>query len=306
MACIQKTYLIVAAYGPPWREAATIESVDKRRMCPNCRAFITTDDKICPYCEVQVGKSAVERRAPADVLGGLIPHARFTTVMILLVNTGLYIATLIYSAKSGNRSGTDLDSNTLFDFGAKAPAILFGQWWRLITAGFLHGGLMHILMNSWVLFDIGTQVEESYGTSRYLVIYLVSTITGFLGSLWWAPGVLSIGASAGIFGLFGAMIALGMRDRSAYGEAIRKMYLRWAGLCLVIGILPAVFGISFMDNAAHIGGITGGFAVAYLAGTPKFSRTVEAFWRAACGVMLAITAVAFVQMFLALVGQKPL
>jgi rhomboid protease GluP len=274
-------------------------------MCPNCRAFITTDDKVCPYCEVQVGARAAERRTPQDVLGGLIPHARFTTVMILLINTGLYIATLIYSSKSGHASGTDLDSNTLYDFGAKAPAILFGQWWRLITAGFLHGGLMHILMNSWVLFDIGTQVEESYGTSRYLVIYLVSTVTGFLGSLLWSPGVLSIGASAGIFGLFGAMIALGMRDRSAYGAAIRKMYVRWAGLCLVIGILPSLIGISFMDNAAHIGGITGGFVVAYLAGTPKFSRTVEGFWRAACGVMLAITVLAFVQMFLALVGQKP-
>ncbi|HEY4361792.1 MAG TPA: rhomboid family intramembrane serine protease [Bryobacteraceae bacterium] len=275
-------------------------------MCPNCRAFITTDDKVCPYCEVQIGKKAVDRGAPADVMGGLIPQHRFTTVMILLINTGLYVATLIYSAKSGHGMGTDLDSNTLYDFGAKAPAILFGQWWRLITAGFLHGGLMHILMNSWVLWDIGVQVEQSYGTSRYLVIYLVSTITGFLGSLLWAPGVLSIGASAGIFGLFGAMIALGLRDRSSYGTAVRQMYLRWAGLCLVIGILPAIFGISFMDNAAHIGGITGGFVVAYVAGTPKISGMVEAFWRGACGVMLAVTAVAFVQMFLALVGQKPL
>jgi rhomboid protease GluP len=275
-------------------------------MCPNCRAFITTDDKTCPYCEVQVGARAAERRAPADVLGGLIPHARFTTVMILLINTGLYVATLIYSAKTGHANGTDPDFDALKDFGAKTPAILFGEWWRLITAGFLHGGLMHILMNSWVLFDIGTQVEESYGTSRYLVIYLVSTITGFLGSLFWAPRVLSIGASAGIFGLFGAMIALGMRDRSAYGAAIRKMYVRWAGLCLVIGILPAVFGFSFMDNAAHIGGITGGFVVAYLAGTPKFSKAVEGFWRGACAIMLAITVLAFAQMFLALVGQKPL
>jgi rhomboid protease GluP len=275
-------------------------------MCPNCRAFITTDDKVCPYCGVQVGARAAERSSPTDAIAGLIPHARFTTVMILLINTGLYIATLIYSAKSGHGSGTDLDIDTLRDFGAKSPEIFYGQWWRLITAGFLHGGLMHILMNSWVLFDIGTQVEESYGTSRYLVIYLVSTITGFLGSFFWAPAVISIGASAGIFGLFGGMIALGMRDHSAYGAAIRKMYLRWAGLCLVIGILPAVFGISFMDNAAHIGGITGGFVVAYLAGTPKYSGAVEGFWRGACGVMLAITVFAFVQMFLALVGHKPL
>jgi rhomboid protease GluP len=276
-------------------------------MCPNCRAFITTNDKTCPYCEVQVGARAIERRAPGEVMGGLIPHARFTTVMILLINAGLYVATLIYASKNGHGMGTDLDSNTLFAFGAKFRTIWTGEWWRLITAGFLHGGLMHILMNSWVLFDIGTQVEQSYGTARYLVIYLVSTMTGYLASLYWAPNVLSIGASAGILGLFGAMIVLGMRDHSAYGEAIRKMYVRWALLCLAIGILPNLIGLSFgLDNAAHIGGIAGGFVVAYIAGTPKFSRTVEAFWRAACGVMLAVTAVAFVQMFLALVGQRPL
>ena len=57
--------------------------MDKRRMCPNCRAFITTDDKTCPYCEVKIGERAIDRRLPSDVLGGLIPHARFTTVMIL-------------------------------------------------------------------------------------------------------------------------------------------------------------------------------------------------------------------------------
>ena len=275
-------------------------------MCPNCRAFITTNDKVCPYCEVQLAKKAVVQNDSSEAIGGLIPHHRFTTVCILLINTGLYIATVLYSMKNGHAASGDLDSNTLYDFGAKFQTIWTGQWWRLITAGFLHGGLMHILMNSWVLWDIGTQVEQSYGTSRYLVIYLVSTITGFLGSLLWAPLVLSIGASAGIFGLFGAMIALGLRDRSAYGAAIRQMYMRWAGLCLVLGILPALFGISFMDNAAHIGGITGGFVVAYIAGTPKFSHMVEAIWRGACGVMLAITALAFVQMFLSLAGQKPL
>ena len=61
-------------------------------MCPNCRAFITTDDKVCPYCQFTVGPKAVDRRNPADALGGLIPHARFTTMLIMLINTGLYVA----------------------------------------------------------------------------------------------------------------------------------------------------------------------------------------------------------------------
>src|ERR1700692_2374450 len=123
-------------------------------MCPNCRAFITTDDKVCPYCDVPVGTRAINKRSPADALGGLIPHARFTTILILLINTGLFVAMMLRSSKVTGGMSMDFDGQTLFDFGAKERgAIAAGQWWRLITAGFLHGGLLHILMNSWVLFD---------------------------------------------------------------------------------------------------------------------------------------------------------
>jgi rhomboid protease GluP len=274
--------------------------MDSRRMCPNCRAFITTDDKVCPYCQAEVGPRAAERRTPADALGGLIPHARFTTVVILLINAALYVATVLYSYKSSGSIGFDLDTNTLRLFGAKDPSIiLYGEWWRLITAGFLHGGLLHILMNSWVLFDVGAQMEETFGTSRYLVVYFISTITGYLASLWWAPNVASIGASAPIMGLVGAMIAHSVRDRSSYGAALRKMYTRWVIYILIFGLV-----LSGIDNAAHIGGLAGGFVVGYIAGTPGISRTVEGFWRAASGVALAITGVAFLQMFLSLMASS--
>ncbi len=274
-------------------------------MCPHCRAFITNGDKVCPYCDTVVGPRAVERRSPADLMGGLIPHARFTTMMILLINTGLYIATILYSSKILGQTVTEPDYQALIDFGGKSgrQILLYGQWWRLITAGFLHGGTWHILMNSWVLFDLGVQVEQAFGTARYLVIYFVSTITGFLASLYWAPVVLSIGASAGIFGLIGAMIALGVRDRSAYGAALRSVYGRWALYGLAFGILPSLIGISFMDNAAHLGGLAGGFALGYVAGAPGSSRAAEGFWRAAAGISLALTAIAFAQMFLGLLSQ---
>src|SRR5579863_4155398 len=148
-------------------------------MCPNCRAFITTDDKICPYCQAEVGPRAIERRSPTAV-GGIIPHARFTTMMILLVNTGLYVAMMLYHAQAnGGNVGLDMDGKTLELFGGNFPG---GEWWRLITAGYLHGGLLHILMNSWVLFDLGPQVDEAFGTPRFLVLYFVSTITGYMAS----------------------------------------------------------------------------------------------------------------------------
>jgi rhomboid protease GluP len=268
-------------------------------MCPNCRAFITVNDKVCPYCDIQLGAPIIQKRSPQAALGGLIPHAHFTTVLILLINTGLFVAMLLRSSKTTGGMGLDLDGQTLFDFGAKERrAIALGQWWRLITAGFLHGGLMHILMNSWVLFDLGAQVEENFGTSRYLVFYLVSTVTGFLASYYWSAS-LSIGASAGIFGLIGAMIAMGLRDRSSYGAAVRGLYIRWAVYGFLMGLLP-FFAI---DNAAHLGGLAGGFVVAYIAGTPGFNKTWERVWQIAAGVAVGATTLAFIDMFQWLTSQ---
>lgn len=271
--------------------------MDKRRMCPNCRAFITTSDRICPYCNEKVGPRAVEmREGGAAVLGGFIPHARFTTSMILLLNFGLFAATVLYSMRSGNGEGfMNLDPRTLFEFGGKyRPAILMGQWWRLVTAGFLHGGLMHILMNSWVLFDLGAEVEATYGAHRLVVFYFLSSVSGFLASTIWSP-TLSIGASAGIFGLIGAMIALGMKHQSALGAAIKGLYLRWAIYGLIFGLLP----FFRTDNAAHIGGLAAGFGIAYVAGMPRYeSRWSERFWRGAAYFCLFVTAVCFLQMYL--------
>jgi rhomboid protease GluP len=264
--------------------------MDKRRMCPQCRAFITTDDKICPYCDTKVEARAVERRAPSDALGGLIPQARFTTIVLLLINTGFYIATLLYTQRTTGQSSFDPDSRTLFYFGAKQPqAIMAGQWWRFITAGFLHGGILHILMNMWVLFDLGAQVEEICGTSRFLTIYLFTNITGFYASYMFSPA-LSIGASAAIFGLIGGMIGVGVRDRTSFGAAIRKFFTRWAIYGLVLSLIPGI------DIAAHGGGLAGGFLIGFIAGTPSYSPSTERVWKIAAGVMLAITGLAFFDM----------
>jgi rhomboid protease GluP len=269
-------------------------------MCPNCRAFISTSDKTCPYCDFQPGPKAIERRRPADV-AGFIPAARFTTVVILLINAGLYAATALFSMRAtGGQSVMDVDGQTLFLFGAKASqAIHAGQWWRLITAGFLHGGIVHILMNSWIIFDLGAAVEEFYGTARYLVFYFVSTVAGFMASTWWSPS-LSIGASAALFGLIGAMIAFGVKNRaSSIGAALRAHYTQWAVWGLAIGLIPG-FRI---DNAAHIGGLAAGFVIAFVAGTPPlYDRWTGQAWRIAAAICVLITIAAFANMLLFLLS----
>lgn len=271
--------------------------MDNRRMCPNCRAFISASDRVCPYCNEKVGPRRIASSDGGSILGGFIPHARFTTSMILIINAALYLATGLYSMRTGNGSLLNLDVDTLFEFGAKYRVAIFGhgQWWRLVTAGFLHGGLLHIAMNSWVLFDLGAQVEEVFGQARLIVIYFCATVTGFLLSTIWSAS-LSIGASAGIMGLIGAMIALGMMHKSALGNAVRTMYVRWAVYILLMGLLP----FFATDNAAHIGGLAGGFGIAWLAGMPRqYADLRERIWHWASYACLALTAFCFLKMYLA-------
>jgi len=258
-------------------------------MCPNCRAFITTSDRVCPYCGERVGPRAVDVHSPGEIAGGLIPHAHFTTILILIINVGLYIATWWMSQTLG-------EMGALFAFGGKEGQYIFleHQWWRLVTAGFLHGGLLHIAMNSWVLYDLGAQVEQIYGTPRFLVIYFLGTVGGFYLSARLNPLVLSVGSSAGLMGLIGAMIAFGVANRSSVGRAIRNFYARWVVYILALGLIPG-FAI---DNWAHIGGLIAGFAIGYAAGIPArsgYSR--EVFWRVAAGVCIVLTVWSFWLMY---------
>jgi len=265
-----------------------MRAVDKRRMCPNCRAFITTSDRVCPYCGIKVGPRAIDRRNPGQIMGGLIPQARFTTVLILVINFALFAATYLYSQNSG------LNFNqTLALFGAKLPLpYMRHEWWRLVTAGFLHGGVLHILMNSWVLFDIGAEAEAAYGTARMLIFYFLSTVGGFFLSTLRSPA-LSIGASAGIFGLIGAMIAFGITERTAMGAAIKSLYFRWAIYGLAMGLLP-IFSI---DNWAHIGGLAAGFGAGFVFQPPR-ARTLklEPLVRACAAICVLLTVGAFAMM----------
>jgi len=265
-------------------------------MCPHCRAFITVKDKVCPYCHEQVGPRAIDRRSPADFLGGLIPHARFNTIVILLANFGLFLASALFStrAETGG-SFWGIDGSTLVAFGAKygGPEIPAGQWWRLVTAGFLHGGMLHILMNSWVLFDLAPQVEEIFGGSRMWVIYFISSVGGFYVSYLWSPMVPSVGASAALCGLIGAMIALGVTHRNPLGDAIRGTYVRWAIYILVFSLIPGI------DMAAHIGGGLAGFGVGYVAGTPRHEGSaVERLWQAGAWICLGLTGLSFALWYL--------
>jgi rhomboid protease GluP len=265
--------------------------VEKRRMCPNCRAFITITDRICPYCGAQLGPRAIDLRA-SQFAASFMPRANATSVVILMVNITFFLIELIVNYRLFRSSPQALNFGTLISLGAKyAPFIQQGQTWRLITAGFLHGGLLHIAMNSWALFDLVGEVEQFYGTSRLIVAYIFSTVTGFWLSLLWNPGALSTGASAACFGLIGIMLAMGLRQRSdPMAQAVRAYYGRWAVYAMIFSFLPG-FNI---DIAAHVGGFVGGFLVGLLAGLPGLPNSPrETVWKVLAGLAVAVTLYAF-------------
>jgi len=135
--------------------------------------------------------------------------------------------------------------------------LMQGQWWRLVMPIFLHGGVLHIAMNSWVLMDVGPKVEEVYGSARYLFLYVLTGIAGFLASA--TMGHFSIGASGALMGLIGLMLAITTRRGGAHMQMLRGQLLRWVAYILVIG-----FVFRGIDNAGHLGGLAAGFLLGRL------------------------------------------
>lgn len=166
-------------------------------------------------------------------------------------------------------AGGTNDAQVTLQLGAnQAAAVWAGQWWRLVASMFLHGGLLHLLVNGWALYQIGSLFELWLGSSRLLATYFVSGIAGSFASVLWNTfgrgdlERLSVGASGAIFGLLGALIAFLLRRRSRlapFAKSLLTQLVFWAGLNLVLGAtLPMI------DNSAHIGGLLAGLAIGLL------------------------------------------
>lgn len=142
-----------------------------------------------------------------------------------------------------------------------------GEWWRLFTSMFIHIGVLHLALNLWVLLQIGRFVERLVGSVGLCIVYVLSGLCGSLASVLWNPMVVSAGASGAVFGLFGVLLGFLLRRRNAIPLAALRRLLRSAlyfvGYNLLFG-----FAVQFVNNAAHLGGLMGGFALGYLIALP--------------------------------------
>lgn len=186
------------------------------------------------------------------------------------------------------RSGSSMNVNTLIELGAKYnPGIVEGEWWRLVTAMFLHIGFLHLFMNSLALFFIGGITERIYGTARFIIIYFAAGV--FASTVSFAMNEqVSAGASGAIFGCFGALLYLGLAHQRLFFRTLGMNVLVILGINLVFG-----FTVQAVDNGAHIGGLVGGFIASVFVHLPghrwQFVRVgAFAFFILAFAVFFAI------------------
>jgi len=271
--------------------ADKLEDVSGSRLCPNCRALIGAQSGNCPYCGASLGVLGFRRAPKEGFTDKLIPDGRLAVALLLLVNSALFVSIHI--------AGSPL----LPEYGAKwLPAILNGDWYRLITAGYLHTQFLHIFMNMLGLYNLGPLVEEIYGTRRMFALYTAATICGFALSSVWSPMSASLGASAGIFGLLGALIAYGVHSKSFAAKQIQQQCILNAAIGFLMGGM-----MSMIDNAAHLGGLAAGFGMAYMAGLPQLGdSTRERIWGIFSTIALLLTGWAFFVLTTRVLADKAL
>ena len=139
--------------------------------------------------------------------------------------------------------------------------VLHGEVWRIITCAFLHGNLLHLLVNMYSLWIVGSQVENYMGKTKFLIIYFLSALLGSFFSLVFLGNNVSIGASGAIFGLLGSLLYFGYHYRLYLSNALTSQIIPIIVVNLVLGFI-----ISGVDNACHIGGLIGGYLATMMVG----------------------------------------
>ena len=262
-------------------------------VCPSCGRLAGVRDKECFSC----GRKYPGLWGFAPLLQRLGLDFGFTQ-LVLGACVALFAITLLGNPAAIRGGGIfnflSPSSETLFLFGASGaiPVFAFGRWWTVLSAAWLHGSLLHIFFNMYWLRQIMPLVSEFYGVGRLIIIYTISSATGFaltsVMGLFPLPSLLTgagftVGASAPLFGLFGALIVYG--NRTGQTEQSRQVW-RWVLMFVVIGLL-----VPFIDNWGHLGGFAGGYATARLLDPLRDESPAHLLVGLACLVLNALAVI---------------
>ncbi len=207
------------------------------------------------------------------------------TMTLIVVNVVMFVLQEVTRAPGSGLRGGVTEWGWIF-----GPAVADGEWYRIITGAFLHGSILHIVLNMFVLWQLGTILETSIGSGRFGLIYLVSVVWGSAGALISDPLVPTVGASGGVFGLFSALVILQWRMRGSVSPDLAV----WMLLNLVI-----TFGVPGISVGGHVGGLLGGGVATFVllalgrgtvAGRVRGAAVAATLGLAVLGVVIGISA----------------
>jgi membrane associated rhomboid family serine protease len=229
-------------YRHPNRETGLSCSECGRPICTECMTVAPVGLR----CPDHSGKPQGVARVRSQVRrAGIAGTGALVTKALIGINVAVYLAQI------GTGTGTTSLGGTLYEKGALfGPFVAQGDWWRLITGGFLHANFLHLGMNMLILWLIGAPLEEMLGRARYTLLYFVSLLAGSAGALLQAPLVPTVGASGAIFGLFGALLVL---EYFATGQIVGGQAFGLIVINLIIS-----FTFNNISWGGHIGGLVGG------------------------------------------------
>jgi membrane associated rhomboid family serine protease len=276
-------------YRHPDRETGLSCSVCERPVCTDCATFASVGIRCPDHSGVPQGAARVAsgvRRAGFEGTGALVTKA------LIAVNVAVFLVNLAQGASLGSNGGSLFSDWALV---ARYPpdfpviGVAEGEWWRLITSAFLHGSIIHLGMNMLMLWWIGGPMEQAIGRARFLLLYLVSGLSGAAGALMLSnPGQVTVGASGAIFGLLGAALVF---------ERQRTYVLGGSALSIIVLNLVLTFAVPGISIGGHVGGLAGG-ALCALA-LSRFGRTHAIYGRPGVVGIAGVVAVGVLSVALA-------
>jgi membrane associated rhomboid family serine protease len=252
-------------------------------VCPSCGNLVGIRDERCYSCgrwnPGMWGFAPALRRLGADF--GFVPFVIGASVV-------LYLATLVLSGSNMGMNGVNLfapDFRMLILFGASGslPVFGLGEWWTVLSASWLHGSALHIFFNMLWVRQLGPATADIYGAGRMIIIYVIGGACGFLLSSLFGSQ-LTVGASASIFALLGALVHYGRQSGSSM---LRREALYYAGMLFFFGLI-----MRGVDNFAHAGGFVGGYLTSMVLNPIRHERVEHMIVALIClaATLLAIVA----------------
>ncbi len=227
-------------YRHPDRETGVSCSECGRGICPDCMTF----GPVGIRCPDHSGKARGTAKVVQSVQRSTRRNAGIVTTTLIGINVGIYLLQLAGGASINANSGWIFEHGALY-----GPLVANGDWYRLLSAAFLHYGPIHLGLNMLALWWIGRPLEDYLGSVRYILLYLVSGLAGSAGALLFNPTGVTVGASGAIFGILGAAIVLERQGTYVLGGS---------ALSLLIVNLAFTFAVPGISIGGHLGGAVGG------------------------------------------------